>query len=169
MLHRIASIKTPLTYNKTSGRQLAIVWRSLIYNRINNILLNFYIFCSLRTTTTTTILMIVKMELKLCPGKNVNSISPVSLGHELQKRFEVIQPHPRLMAHLRIAHPPMPLPLNLQVSISSTLYVLIFRTIVVFSSYVLVLSKKIVRKIRAFNIDEIDGSENHLPQIWLCL
>ena len=42
------------------------------------------------------------------------------------------------------------------VSISSTLYVQIFCTNVVFSSYVLALSKKFVRKIRAFNVDEID-------------
>jgi len=47
--------------------------------------------------------------------------------------------------------------LEQQVSISSTLYVQIFRTNVVFSSYVLALSKKFVQKICAFNVDEIDG------------
>ncbi len=43
------------------------------------------------------------------------------------------------------------------VSISSTLDVRIFCTNFVFSSYVLALSKKFVRKIRVFNVGEIDG------------
>jgi hypothetical protein len=55
-----------------------------------------------------------------------------------------------------ITHSKTPLMLA-QVSISSTLNVRIFRTNVVFSSYVLDLSKKFVRKICAFNVDEIDN------------
>ncbi len=43
------------------------------------------------------------------------------------------------------------------VSISSTLYVQIFCTNVVFSGYVLTLSEKFVQIICALNIDEIDG------------
>ncbi len=43
------------------------------------------------------------------------------------------------------------------VSISSTLYVRFFCTNVVFSCYVLALSKKFVRKIRVLNVYEIFG------------
>jgi len=42
------------------------------------------------------------------------------------------------------------------VSISSTFYVQIFRTNVVFSSYMYVEKKTFVRKISTFNVDETD-------------
>jgi len=45
---------------------------------------------------------------------------------------------------------------RVQVSISSTLYVQIFRTNVVFSSYMYVEKTMFVRKIRMYNVDEID-------------
>jgi hypothetical protein len=54
----------------------------------------------------------------------------------------------------------MDLSLKDLVSISTTLYVRIFRTNVNFSSYVLALSKKFVQKIHEFNVDEIDGCCN---------
>jgi len=43
-----------------------------------------------------------------------------------------------------------------QVSISSTLYERMFRTNVVFSSYMYVEKMTFIRKIRTFNVDEID-------------